>query len=65
MFFGHSFNEERQRRSADAPDVGDTTLKNDMFDVIQADLEDLEPALEEAIASETPLITDIGTHIVS
>ena len=65
MSFGHSFDEERQRRSANAPDVGDTTLKNDMFDVIQADLEDLEPALEEAIASETPLITDIGTHIVS
>ena len=56
---------ERQRRSADAPDVGDTTLKNDMFDVIQADLEVLEAALAEAISSETALIADIGTHLVS
>ena len=36
-----------------------------MFDVIQEDLAALEPALEEAIVSETPLITDIGMHLVS
>ena len=56
---------KKERRSADAPDVGDTTLNNDMFDVIQADLEMLELTLTEAIASETALITDIGTHLVS
>ena len=52
-------------RSAPAPDVGDTTLKNDMFDVIQADLEEFEPALAESIISETALITDVGAHLVS
>ena len=36
-----------------------------MFDVIQEDLAAFEPALEEAIVSETPLITDIGMHLVS
>ena len=56
---------KKERRSADAPDVGDTTLNNDMFDVIQADLEMLELSLTEGIASETALITDIGTHLVS
>ena len=56
---------KKERRSADAPDVGDTTLNNDMFDVIQADLEMLELTLTEAIASETALVTDIGTHLVS
>jgi len=53
------------RRSTDAPIVGDTTLKNDIFDVIQADLEELEPALAAAIVSETPFITDVGAHLVS
>ena len=47
------------------PNVGDTTLKNDIFDVIQADLEDFEPALAESIISETSLITDVGVHLVS
>lgn len=45
--------------------MGDTTLKNDIFDVIQADLEELEPALAAAIVSETPFITDVGAHLVS
>ena len=40
-------------------------MKNDIFDVIQADLEELEPALAAAIVSETPFITDVGAHLVS
>lgn len=36
-----------------------------MFDVIQEDLEALEPALEAALVSETALVTDIGAHLVS
>lgn len=48
-----------------ASNVGGRTLKSDMFDVIQEDLAAFEPALEEAIVSETPLITDIGMHLVS
>ena len=48
-----------------ASNVGGRTLKSDMFDVIQEDLAALEPALEEAIVSETALITDIGMHLVS
>ena len=48
-----------------ASNVGGRTLKSDMFDVIQEDLAALEPALEEAIVAETPLITDIGMHLVS
>ena len=43
-----------------ASNVGGSTLRSDMFDVIQEDLAAFEPALEEAIVSETPLITDIG-----
>jgi heptaprenyl diphosphate synthase component II len=46
-------------------DVGDTTLKSDMFDVIQADLEEFEPALAASVVSEIPLITDVGEHLVS
>ena len=53
------------RRSTDAPIVGDTTLKSDMFDVIQADLEEFEPALAASVVSDTPLITDVGEHLVS
>ena len=48
-----------------APNVGDRTLKNDMFDVIQADLEEFESALAESIISETAVITDVGSHLVS
>ena len=48
-----------------ASNVGGRTLKSDMFDVIQEDLAAFEPALEEAIVSETPLITDIGMHLIS
>ena len=48
-----------------APNVGDTTLKNDIFDVIQADLEEFELTLAASIVSETPLITDVGEHLVS
>ena len=48
-----------------ASNVGGRTLKSDMFDVIQEDLAALEPALEEAIVAETPLITDVGMHLVS
>ena len=40
-------------------------MKNDIFDVIQADLEEFEPALAASIVSETPLITDVGEHLVS
>jgi len=40
-------------------------LKNDIFDVIQADLEAFEPALAASVVSETPLITDVGEHLVS
>ena len=40
-------------------------MKNDIFDVIQADLEAFEPALAASIVSETPLITDVGEHLVS
>ena len=40
-------------------------MKNDIFDVIQADLEEFETALAEAVASETALITDIGEHLIS
>ena len=36
-----------------------------MFDVIQADLEEFEPALAASVVSETPLITDVGEHLVS
>lgn len=46
-------------------DVGDKTLKNDMFDVIQADLEVLESVLEETVVSETALVTHIGTYLIS
>ena len=53
------------RRSTDAPIAGDTTLKSDMFDVIQADLEEFEPALAASVVSDTPLITDVGEHLVS
>ena len=47
------------------PNVGDTTLKNDIFDVIQEDLEEFELQLAEAIVSETALITDVGEHLIS
>ena len=40
-------------------------MKNDIFDVIQADLEAFEPALAASVVSETPLITDVGEHLVS
>ena len=53
------------RRLRVCADVGDKTLKNDMFDVIREDLEALEPALEAALISETALVTDIGAHLVS
>ena len=36
-----------------------------MFDVIQADLEEFEPALAASVVSDTPLITDVGEHLVS
>ena len=36
-----------------------------MFDVIQADLEEFEPALAASVISDTPLITDVGEHLVS
>ena len=58
---------DRRKRTAlfHAPNVGDTTLKNDMFDVIQADLEEFESALADSIISETAVITDVGSHLVS
>ena len=36
-----------------------------MFDVIQADLEEFEAALANAVVSETALITDVGEHLIS
>ena len=40
-------------------------MKNDMFDVIREDLAVLESALEEALASESALVSGIGAHLVS
>ena len=50
---------------ADVHDVGDKTLKNDIFDVIKTDLEAFEAELAASVVSETPLITDVGEHLVS
>ncbi len=64
MSCGHSF-DNGESGARGGPDVGGRTLKSDMFDVIQADLEAFEPALAAAVVSEIPLITDIGVHLVS
>ena len=50
---------------ADVHDVGDKTLKNDIFDVIKTDLDAFEAELAASVVSETPLITDVGEHLVS